>query len=844
MGDIRKEAIMYYDLIYTRCRRGVDILRSGQPMLSDGFKVYSCSSSLYEGNTADLQLIMNSAQKKQSFNEPDFMDDAYLYCVPDTGLNFITGFHPVPYDLSVTGDFAKRPGMYLNHIIAGDFKDIYLFETFHSKDVWTAQENNEAYYYENETEDTAGRNLSVSQPQYSFKDIGDFIGDGRKEALKKVIGFIIEQLSKSPEERKYLVIKDSTSENVEKWIAAIELAFSPRMAAKISFATRMDKFATSNLYYVNADGTFSQKQQSDASNSPRFRALVIGVIDKDKANTVRPVNDAPYVILDGGKKQIEVSLQLSEPYYDLITSYDEMHEKFVRDFLQSFEIYNPGLELFGLATAYESLCGTSFGTVDEYATALNTLNRYKFAKSDSVCEIYKKVQERLDHFVKNDLKKSLPIINWVGKTAEVVGDTEAKEKLSGIISGSAKDALFYNYKKGGVKDFWNGLKGGSFIKDIEVLLSDEHCIDEGITAIRKYDSADAVAFLNLYCEACGDKIKHGEDTAKVVVSSCAAACSKTYSSNPYTEIISALSGVLEGKALSFLMKSVKTYEPEALDSVVGSIVKGKESGKGKIEDAFSICGSLADCDMSNHQLTILRRYIDNTKDFMDLESLSEKTANRDFIDSVTRRRVYELLDEKVKYGDMDSAILSASIQKNKPSDAECQNSAHIVAIDALKRREKGESIRECLSPFVEQGFPSEMPRQYISDLSLSLLRKETTRSDQEYVVKLLANAPDTYMHVYLSELVSVAARKTETWNWTVTAIASYPDARIKSKLMRALGGSLTSSSLKKKNIDSLGKLISDKAVRKTYEGIASDAADMVKEREGSVVSKLFGGFRK
>ena len=38
---------MYYDLIYTRCRHGVDILRSGQPILSDGFKVYACCSDLY-----------------------------------------------------------------------------------------------------------------------------------------------------------------------------------------------------------------------------------------------------------------------------------------------------------------------------------------------------------------------------------------------------------------------------------------------------------------------------------------------------------------------------------------------------------------------------------------------------------------------------------------------------------------------------------------------------------------------------------------------------------------------------------------------------------------------------
>lgn len=835
---------MYYDLIYTRCRHGVDILRLGQPILSDGFKVFSCSSALYKDNIADLQYIMNSAQKKQSFNEPDFMDDAYLYCVPDTGFNFLSGFHPVPYDLSVTGDFAKRPGMYLNHIIIGDFEGVYPFETFHDRNVWTAQKNNEAYYYENEPEDTAGREILVSQPQYAFPDIGAFINDGRKEVLKKAVAFLMEQLTKPLGERKYLVIKDATSEDVEKWIAAIELAFSPRMASKISFATRMDKFATSNFYYVNVDGSFSQKQQSDSSNSPRLRALVVGVISKDKANTVRPISDAPYLILDGEKKQLDISVETSELYYDLITSFDEMHERFVREFLQSFDISVPGLEIFGLAKAYETLCGSSFGTPDEYAKALGILNRYKFSKSDIICEIYEKVRERLEHFVKSDLKKSLSIINWVGSAAEIVGDSQVKAQLSSIIKANANEVLFRGYKKGGIHEFWNGLKGGPFIIDIAGVLTDEDNIDEYTPVIRKYDPDDAVSFLNLYCEACGEKIKHEDETAKMVVSSCASACSKRVLLNSYADIIDTLNNVLGNKALSFLMKSVKTYEPESMDSVVGSIVKGKDSGKGFVDDVLLICEALAECEMSNQQLTIMRRYIENTKDSIDLEDLAGKVANRDYIDAHARKRIFELLDEKIIFGDFDSAILAASIQKNRPEDALCINSAHIAAVDAIKRRKKGEAVQNCLEPFVKQDFPSVSTRSYVVDLTSCLLKTNTNEDDQEYIVDLIAKAPDMYMKVYLSELVGGADRKQDKWNWTVTSIVSYPDVELKGKLLRALGSALSNSGLKKKNMDALGKLISDKSVRNAYENVASDAVDLVKDREGSVVSKLFGGFRK
>lgn len=48
------------------------------------------------------------------------------------------------------------------------------------------------------------------------------------------IAFIISQYSLPPEERKFLVIKDENSKLIEFWVAAIESAFSPRMAAGLS----------------------------------------------------------------------------------------------------------------------------------------------------------------------------------------------------------------------------------------------------------------------------------------------------------------------------------------------------------------------------------------------------------------------------------------------------------------------------------------------------------------------------------------------------------------------------------------------------------------------------------
>ena len=58
---------MFSELIYTRCRHGIDILKGGRTISSDGFKVYSCSDSIINNDIADLPLLLNIAQGKQTY---------------------------------------------------------------------------------------------------------------------------------------------------------------------------------------------------------------------------------------------------------------------------------------------------------------------------------------------------------------------------------------------------------------------------------------------------------------------------------------------------------------------------------------------------------------------------------------------------------------------------------------------------------------------------------------------------------------------------------------------------------------------------------------------------------
>ena len=244
---------MYSELIHTRCRDGIDIMK-GNAAISGGsvggFKTFACSENIADEGFADLPFLDNIRQAKQSYSDPNFMDDAYLYYTPDRGVRYLVNFHPIHFDRTTTaGDYPHRPGNFINQVFLGDFADFYPYETFGNEDVWDAQKRGEAYYYENSPSPLKPRDtLDESIGYINTDDIADFIKDGRQEALMNAIAFIISQYSLVPEERKFLVIKDKNSRCIELWIAAIETAFSPRMAS--GFHLRLDLINLSMLINI------------------------------------------------------------------------------------------------------------------------------------------------------------------------------------------------------------------------------------------------------------------------------------------------------------------------------------------------------------------------------------------------------------------------------------------------------------------------------------------------------------------------------------------------------------------------------------------------------------------
>lgn len=338
---------MLSQIIYTRCSNGRDLFNDGQIKIGSGFKVFSLSRELLMSGYADIDFIEDTVKKELPYNKRDaikkeasdvrteneFTDDAFLYFVPDFGMPFIMDFSVRIYVQGIS----DRPGNFINHAFAGKLTDTegrlcYPCNFFHSKS-FDAKLSEEYVYYQykgSEVPDYLNcRKGLIPNPAFSFERVGEFIKQNNKEeTLKKAVWFILKQLEIPAEKRKYLVIKGLESE-IEMWIAAISYAFSPDIAQMIPFATRFNRPTVENKYNITPENKFSKNM----SASIRYRAMILGVDVRDSVGMrdLRPMTNSTYVLLEDIQANIG---ELINPYFKLITQYDEKHRWFTHDFLR------------------------------------------------------------------------------------------------------------------------------------------------------------------------------------------------------------------------------------------------------------------------------------------------------------------------------------------------------------------------------------------------------------------------------------------------------------------------------------------------------------------------------
>jgi hypothetical protein len=611
------------ELIYTRCKQGIDILKKGQQILVDGYKVYSCTPAIMDDGAFDLALLENAAKTKQSYTDPGFMEDAFLYYTPDVGNNFLIDFYPVPFDANAEGDYSRRPGNFVNHLFAGDFSRFYPYELFHDKTVWTAKEKGEAYYYENipAPEGLASREINNPNGQYDFKnDIGKFIQDGRQDALKKAVAFLIDQYNVEPEKRKYLVIKDENSRNVELWIAAIECAFSPKIAASISFATRMDKFANVNRYTVKNNLFQMQINLQDPNQKQRFRAMIVGVDERDKTNTAaaRPLANSPFVLLDGKLKQAAFAADISNPYFDFITHFDDAHRVFCRQFLQSSHIVNPNIDMYDLYSIYSSLIQSSLPNTKTLMSILEKMSRYQLTVSVILKQLYVKVRDTVSEIMQEDLSSALRIISWLQETSKIVGADADAEKLSNMVCKKFADSLFQNGDSANKRNNWIIIKGTDFAlnaaRNVMVLNKDK------ISPLQK-SSLDITAFITIYYDASLLLGNVNIDNLKALSMSGMYSCLRDKDLNSFSEISKILSKENKMNEQDCLLKIAKNENNELSEFIMNYLLNSDNSMMSNNNSLHDYCKKLKDSGLDQFVAAVLKKKSANVNSSADVEMI-------------------------------------------------------------------------------------------------------------------------------------------------------------------------------------------------------------------------------
>jgi len=839
----------FSELIYTRCRQGMDITKKGHQISGDGYKVYSCTHAIMEDDEVDLQFLMNAAQAKQPYIDPDFMDDAYLYYVPDSGEKFYINFHPIHFDANAKGDYAHRAGNFVNHALIGDFSKIYPYKMFQDDSVWNAKTKSEAYYYENPPADDGlpGRDDIDPPGKYKFEEIAAFITSGRKEALAKAVAFLIAQYNEEPEKRKFLVIKDESSRNIELWIAAIECAFSPRIASVIPFATRMDKFVNNNRYTVKTGIYQPQMNLQDPNQKQRYRAMIIGIDDRDKANisALRPLPNSPFVLLDGKQKQIAFECNIQHIYYQLIAKFDDEHKKFCGEFLQAFDVSKPCAEILDLYEIFTALNKAPLDT-RTLANALDRLNKYRAAdkskdasviKASPVYEIYSRVNPDVPRFLQDNFSSALNIINWLLSASEVIGDTGAKQRLTDIVCKEFTGIIFSKTDNAAKRSCWKQIQGTGFNMDAARVITDMKIISDNSSNFRAFAPADAVTFVTIYLDSYlligGIALQDLKKIIKYGINICCHYADQ----NSLGEIISTLSRVKNINSQDLLFEMARVADTKFGEFIIMYIINRDPLILASDNSVKLFCKKLNDEELGRFAGLILMERFDKLNKPSEMELFIKTIHDLNFIDKETFTKIFEAADKRIGASKDNILPLVELLQTRKPDGAKCINSAHILALNISFGSLKNKSLKEIFEDLKKQGFPAVKDENY-TDKLIEYLIKISLKEDEEYILDFLFNAPKEYYSAYMKKIVYAASKYKDKWNDLINFISDGKNKRFYNDIVQVLAD----SNQNEKSLAALGSLIKDENSLKYYTEVSGKALEIISSQKGkSGKGKLFGG---
>lgn len=359
---------MLDQLIYTRCSPHRDLKNNGQVVRGDGFGVFSMSPELFDGKRIinfdflQARLAIQNGAKETS---PAGLFNSYEYAMVAPNVFALSYEVARPHcKIPRSNGQGHRTGTYIKQSFVGELES-YPAEWFGAT-AWDAHLKSENdYYLDNDPNASPALLPQVSSaPQNGYINaamVKRFVNDGRTEAVKAGIWFLLQEFEKPEGERKVLLIKD-TPENVELWIAAIEYGFSAPMARKITFTTNRSKLGTQAdsilFYYTDDTGRFYPMMNRSIPQTRHPYCMIVGYHPKDNfCAALKQMATSNFVIIDGTTKSISFQPDNSVrmPYYSAVVQYDADIQDFCNVILQSLPFQDLTGKLPELFDAYKYL---------------------------------------------------------------------------------------------------------------------------------------------------------------------------------------------------------------------------------------------------------------------------------------------------------------------------------------------------------------------------------------------------------------------------------------------------------------------------------------------------------
>ena len=381
---------MLDQVIYTRCMPRRELKQKGEVSRKDGFGVFSVSPAIVDGSLKiDYDHLQSRLVSPNAANEdsPVGLIHSYEYLELSPNVYALTYEYARPLCLipRKKSNIAHRKGTYIKQSLVGQLKGYPC--DFFGASCWDAHLKSENDYYLDDPPNAEPPWLcqvsdSARGGSVTLDRVRRFVADGRAEAVKAALWFLLQEFGKPISERRVLLIRDIPA-NVELWVAAIEHAFSPALARQITFSTNKTKLSnqtdTALFYYTDSAGRFYAIRNTQFSVTRRPYCMIVGFHPLDKlSENLRQLPNSNFVILDGDTKvlNLQTDARVHAPYFQAAVQYNEDMEDFCSVLLPSLPLREITPELPELFDAYKYLLDSNHSSDKwSYSDTLTHLDR-------------------------------------------------------------------------------------------------------------------------------------------------------------------------------------------------------------------------------------------------------------------------------------------------------------------------------------------------------------------------------------------------------------------------------------------------------------------------------------